>query len=211
LHNAVPLLFALGLSGILAYVAVAGLRLLYRREVRIQRHVLRTAGKWTAAGTLFAGALLPLGGYWGHAAWSRYSLRDLYADGLRLGAAGSTEPAIAALRRAVEIDPGYRDAQEKLASLLCDAGRMDEGIAAFRAAVARNPSRAETRALLALALYQTDKGNEARAELERAVALAPASPDLHRMLAEVCAGLGDAEAAKAQEAEAARLQAGPGR
>jgi tetratricopeptide (TPR) repeat protein len=209
-RNSVPLLFALGLSSILAYVAVSGLRLLYRKQVKLQGHVLRAAGRWTAAGTLFAGALLPLGGFWGYAAWSRRALREAYAQGVGYAGAGAMDQALPALLRAVELDPGYHDVQEKYASLLADAGRFDEAIVQFRAAIARKPDRPETHALLGLALFQNGAGPEARKELERAIEIAPKSPDLHDMLAEVCSGLGDEECAKAHQLEAGRLRAEAG-
>jgi len=181
-RGSVPLLFALGLSAILAFVALQGLRLLYRPDVSIQRRALRSAGKWTAAGTVFALSLLPIGASWGYAGWGRHALRGAYEDGMRLATEGSVEPAIAALRRAVAIDPGYRDAQEKLASLLCDAGRLPEGIETFRAAVARNPERPETRALLGLALLASGDAAAARRELEEAVRIAPGRPEFRQML-----------------------------
>lgn len=210
-RNLVPLLFALGLAGILAYVSVAGLRLFYRKQVKLQNHVLRAAGRWTAAGTLFAGALLPLGGFWGYAAWSRRVLRESYSQGVLSAEAGAMDEALVALRRAADLDPGYRDVQEKYASLLCDAGRLDEGIAAFRAAIARKPERPETHALLGLALFHSGRAAEARTELERAIEIAPKSPELHGMLAEVCTELGDEKAASAHQVEAQRLSAEQGR
>jgi polyferredoxin len=210
-RNLVPLLFALGLAGILAYVGVAGLRLLYKKQVKLQHHVLRSAGRWTAAGTLFAGALIPLGGFWGYAAWGRRVLRESYARGVLAAESGAMDEAIAALGRAAGIDPGYRDVQEKYASLLCDAGRLDEGILAYRAAIARKPERPETHALLGLALFHDGRAAEARKELERAIEIAPRSPELHGMLAEVCTELGDSAAASAHQVESQRLYAEQGR
>ena len=210
-RNSVPLLFALGLSSILAYVAVSGLRIFYRTQVKLQGHVLRAAGRWTAAGTLFAGALLPLGGFWGYAAWSRRALRESYSQGVLYAGSGAMDQALVALRRAVDLDPGYHDVQEKYASLLADAGQLDAAVLQFRAAIARKPERAETHALMGLALFQNGAGPEARKELERAIELAPKSPDLHNMMAEICSGLGDEAAAKSHQAEAERLSAEAGR
>ena len=210
-RGSVPLLFALGLSSILAFLAVQGLRLLYRRDLFLQRHVLRSAGRWTAAGTLFAGALLPVGGLWGYAGWSRHALRDSYEDGMRFAGEGRYEDALAALRRTVEIDPGFRDAQEKIAGLLCDTGRFEEGIAAFRAVLARNPDKLDTRVILAGALFQVGDRKAAREEMEHAVALAPSNPRLHRMLAELLTALGEMDAAKREEETAQRLEGAPPR
>lgn len=205
----VPLLFALGLSTILAYVVVQVLRAAYRSDVKIQRHVLLSAGKWRSAGTVFAVALLPIGGLGAYAGWSRHELRSSYEEGIREAQAGRFEPAIEHLRRAVELDPRYMDAQSKLASLLCDVGRLDEGIVEYEAVLARNPDAVEPRALLGLALFHKGDLVRARTELERAVEGAPFHPDLHGMLAEVCAGLGDFEAAQRHGAEAQRLRDTP--
>jgi tetratricopeptide (TPR) repeat protein/ferredoxin len=210
-RGSVPLLFALGLSSILAFLAVQGLRLLYRRDVFLQRNLLRSAGRLTAAGTLFAGTLLPVGALWSYAGWSRHALRISYEDGMRLAGESRYEDALAALRRTVEIDPGYRDAQEKLAGLLCDTDRIQEGIAAFRAVLARNPDKLDTRVILAGALFQVGDGPAARAEMERAVALAPSNPRLHRMLAELLTGLGEPDAARREEEKAQALEASPPR
>ncbi|MFN0009509.1 MAG: tetratricopeptide repeat protein [Planctomycetota bacterium] len=205
----VPLLFALGLSTILAYVVVQMLRVAYRSDVKIQRHVLLSAGKWRSAGTVFAVSLLPIGALGAYAGWSRHELRSSYEDGIREAQAGRFEPAIEHLRRAVELEPRYKDAQSKLASLLCDVGRLDEGIAEYESVLARAPHAVEPRALLGLALFRKGDLARARAELERAVAEAPLHPDLRGMLAEVCAGLGDLEAARRHGEEAQRLRATP--
>jgi len=210
-HGAVPLLLALGLSAILAYLGVQGLRLLYRREISLQRMSLRAAGRLTAAGTLFAAALLPIVGFWGYAGWSRFELRRSYLGGLRHAAVGEIGPATEAMRRAVALDAAYRDAQVRLGSLLCDAGRLPEGIEQFRAAVGRHPERPQARALLAAALFLNGDLGEARSEMEHAVRLAPSSADLHRRLAGLCEAMGDGEAAKRAAAEADRLASPPGR
>jgi polyferredoxin/tetratricopeptide (TPR) repeat protein len=208
-HDWVPLLFALGLSSILAYLTVQALRVAYRSDVRIQRHVLLAAGKWRGAATVFAVALLPIGGVWAYAGWSRHELRASYEEGVREAQAGNFDLAIDRLRSTVSIDPGYRDARSKLGSLLCDVGRLDEGIAEFEAVVAHRPESAEAHALLGLALFHAEKPARAREELERAVELAPLHPDLHGMLAEVCSALGDSEAAQRHGAEAERLRSAP--
>jgi tetratricopeptide (TPR) repeat protein len=206
----VPLLFALGLSAILAYVVVQMLRVAYRSDVKIQRHVLLSAGKWRSAGTVTAVALLPIGALWVLAGGTRHELREArstYEAGVEDARAGRYDQAIEHLRRTIALDPDYRDARSKLGSLLCDVGRIEEGIAEFEAVIARHPEEIETRALLALALLQTGKAARARAELERAVELAPLHPELHDILAEVCAGLGDFEATQRHRTEAQRLRA----
>ena len=208
-HDWVPLLFALGLSSILAYLAVQALRLAYRSEVRVQRHVLRSAGRFRLAGIVFAVAFVPFGILWANTGWRRHELRAAFEDGVREAQAGRRDTAIERLRRAVEIDPLYRDARSKLAALLCDAGRLDEGIAEYEAILAVDPGALEPRALLGLARYRNGDAAGARRELELAVERAPLHPDLHSMLAEVCAALGDAEAARRHGEEAQRLRSAP--
>jgi polyferredoxin len=208
-HDWVPLLFALGLSSILAYLTAQGLRLLYRRELRIQRHVLRSGGRWKPAGTVLVAALVPIAGLGGYASWSRHALRTSYEEGVAAAQAGNADVAIDSLRRAVRIDPDYRDARTKLGSLLCDAGRLDEGIVEFEAVAARKPEQVEAHALLGLALFRKGDAARARTELERAVAIAPFHADLRAMLADVCESLGDAESAQRERAESARLRSSP--
>jgi polyferredoxin len=68
----VPFLFSLGLSAILAYMAVQVLRLAYANNVGIQRWRLRASGHWTRGGVAFVAAMAPVGWLWFDAGWTRH-------------------------------------------------------------------------------------------------------------------------------------------
>ncbi|MCA8974455.1 MAG: 4Fe-4S binding protein [Planctomycetes bacterium] len=54
LYDAVPFLMTLGIGGILAYMAVLGLRLMRGEHASIRGHSLRHQGRWTRHGRYFA-------------------------------------------------------------------------------------------------------------------------------------------------------------
>jgi superkiller protein 3 len=73
------------------------------------------------------------------------------------------EPAVAACRKAIELDPEYPDVRIILARLLDRLGRPEEAEEQFREAVARY-NTAEARAILADFLYDQDRHDEAESE-----------------------------------------------
>jgi tetratricopeptide (TPR) repeat protein len=68
----------------------------------------------------------------------------------QLEGAGDLDGAIAALRRAAELDPGAAEVQAELASLLVRQERYAEAVAAAEAALARDPDTREAHRVLGL-------------------------------------------------------------
>jgi len=207
-RGAVPLLLSFGLAAIFAHLVVQGLRMVYRPGVSLQRHVLKVPGKVTLAGGAFAALLLPVIGLSVYATRWQGAPRA-FEEGRTHASANRFDDAITAFGRALAIDPGYPDARENLAGMLCASGRYAEGIVHLRVAVEQDPGDPDTRWMLARALFEFGDAAGARAELERAVRAAPRRADLLMGLAELCALLGDEQAAREHRESARRLLAPP--
>jgi len=120
-----------------------------------------------------------------------------YYRGQALRNAGDPDVAIAAFRRALELEPGHRGAVVALGRLLIATDRLAEAAERFDAALAGagdDPALHAGRGRVALAA-----GDHPLAihHLERALALAPEASELHYPLGLAYRGLGDTERARA--------------
>ncbi len=93
--------------------------------------------------------------------------------GIQQDTHGDREEALASLRRAVELEPGYGDSQYSLGLVLYKAGRAEESIAHFRRAIELDPGYDKPRGMLAVALRDGGRLDEAIAEVAAACALDP--------------------------------------
>lgn len=221
----VPFLFALGLASILAYAAVQGLRLFYRRDLALAQTTIKLGGKLTRAGVVTAAGLLLVGVGWALAGARQRELslaaagaveaeaalhanaalaRQVYNEGVISANENRFDEAIAKFTRALELDPGFLDARENLAGMLCASGRFAEGLAQYEAALAQNPNDADTHALAARASAVLNDLKKAREHLLSATRLAPQRADLWSMLGDVEEALGDPAAAEAARAHVRR-------
>ena len=91
--------------------------------------------------------------------------------GLALHAAGRRDEAIAALRRALALNPGYSEAHNHLGLALQEAGRLDAALACFHAALDCRPGNAQAINNLGIALDALGRKPEALAAYRRALAL----------------------------------------
>jgi tetratricopeptide (TPR) repeat protein len=225
LNGWVPFLFALGLSSILAYAAVQGLRFFYRRDLALAYTTVKLGGKLTRGGVVCAAVLLLVGVAWALAGAKQRELalsaaevvqaqqqvhahalsaRQVYNEGVQLTTENRVDEAIAKFARALELDPTFLEARENLAGMLCASGRFAEGVAQFEAALVQNPDDADTHALAAQACAALKDLKTAREHLLDATRLAPQRSDLWSMLADVEDALGDKSAAAEARAKARR-------
>jgi tetratricopeptide (TPR) repeat protein/NAD-dependent dihydropyrimidine dehydrogenase PreA subunit len=219
-RNAVPFLFALGLSSTLAYLAVQWMRLFYERDVSLQRHRFRIGGKLTTSGVAFAALMLPVGWLWVHAGIEQSAARveaeaargrsqrarQVFLRGLEAGTANRFAEAIDRFHQALELDPSLVEARVNLGGMLCASGRYAEGIAELERALAERPADVDTHVLLARAYLATDDAARARTTLEGALKLAPDHEGAHALFAELCEKGGDPDCASRHRTELERIQ-----
>lgn len=115
---------------------------------------------------------------------------ELYHD-IAIGQAitGRREEALAALYKAVELEPGYAFAYEGIGYLLADAGRLDEAARELRRALRLEPDHAGLHRALASVLSAQGRRRSASAQLEKAMRLDELRIDALR--AKLSALLGD--------------------
>ena len=99
--------------------------------------------------------------------------RRLYVLGGALGAAGDSAAAEDALRKSLELDPGFEVAGVDLAGLLLQAARPLDAEAVLRPLLASHPDSAELHATLGLALRLRGKTREALGHFESALRARP--------------------------------------
>jgi tetratricopeptide (TPR) repeat protein len=93
--------------------------------------------------------------------------------GSALGAEGRTEEAMAHLRRALTLAPGFAQAHYDLGNLLLRLGRAGEAIPHFQETVQVRPNSAEAHRQLGNALRQAGRMAEAVGQYEKALAIRP--------------------------------------
>ena len=102
----------------------------------------------------------------------------------------SRQRAIAELRKAVELEPAYADAQAILALALAQSGFANEALQLARKAVALDDNPAEAHAALAAASFELWDWENTQREFERALALYPNKRGRLRQLRAGALGLG---------------------
>jgi tetratricopeptide (TPR) repeat protein len=134
--------------------------------------------------------------------------RDAEALG-RLGrihsSLGEIEPALAYLRRALEVDPGSWLPHFEAGLALARARRNEEAVVEFRAALAIEPSIVEVHNNLAAASLAIGRTDQAREALESAHRMQPDSAEITTNLAVVFEREGRLDRALALYGEALRL------
>ncbi|HEX3526590.1 MAG TPA: tetratricopeptide repeat protein [Thermoanaerobaculia bacterium] len=118
-----------------------------------------------------------------------------YAQGCDLEADEDLDAAIAAYRRALEIDPGLADAHLNLGRLRHEMGDLAAAEEHYRAAANARPDEPTTAFNLGVVLQDRGRLAEAAAAYEQALALDGRFADAHYNLAGICEILGRREAA----------------
>jgi Tfp pilus assembly protein PilF len=216
LRGSVPLLFGLGLAALFAWATLQVVRLVARRETRMQRVVLKREGRFTLAGVVFAAVMLlafsGLALSWREQASLRNDgkatmTRLLLEQGHHRLQSGDTQEAVRIFERALQFDANSIEARRGLAFALCRDDRLEEGLQEFERVLAARPDDAETHAQMGAALLARRDVERALPHVREAVRLAPERPELHLFLADVLEAMGQsAEAAR----ERAAAQVSPG-
>ncbi len=95
--------------------------------------------------------------------------------------------AVAAAKKALEINPSYVDAHVFLASQSMDQDQKEEARESLQKALAINPSSLEAHAGLAAIAYVEDKTAEFDAEVAKVLAISPAFGEVYRVAGELTA------------------------
>ncbi len=152
--------------------------------------------------------------------WTAENRRDFAARawnnlGIACRAQQRNADAIAAYRRALELDPGLALARNNLGFALLLDNQVAEAAGQFRAALAAQPGFWQAHANLALAYSMERQWEPALAELAEAARLSPGNPEVEARFGEVCLARRDIEAARRwfaqaliHEPENARAKAG---
>lgn len=110
--------------------------------------------------------------------WGTLALayRRVAEDGPPSGSAAATQRAVAAARRALELDPNSSDARAALALLTPSYRDWLGAEARFRGLLARNPDQGAIVSALARLLFEVGRVRESVAQMARAMRLDPLSP-----------------------------------
>jgi tetratricopeptide (TPR) repeat protein len=106
----------------------------------------------------------------------------------QLTAKGDHPGAIAALRQAVTLDPGFADAHGNLGAEFALVGNYQEAAAELHRAALLAPSSSWIHSNLAYVLYQSGEPAQAEREARRAVALDSRNPQARYLLGVILAG-----------------------
>jgi tetratricopeptide (TPR) repeat protein/NAD-dependent dihydropyrimidine dehydrogenase PreA subunit len=215
-----PLLCALGMSAITAYLVVQLLRTAARANVTLQRLELRRNGRLTGAGALFIAAMVGVLAFGARGAAAQHArrarldqnqhARELYTSGVERAQRNDIDGAIADFEQALALDGEFLEARENLAGMLCAAGRYEEGVGHYLEALRVHPDDADTHALLGQAYLALQQNPKAEEQFEAALRLVPDHAGAHLGLSQVCALRGDAAGAQ-RHREAARRAVVPSR
>jgi protein O-GlcNAc transferase len=126
--------------------------------------------------------------------------------GLALRALHRQEEALAALQRALQLDPKLAEAHHQTGNVLKSLGRYAEAADALRTAADLAPGNAPVWLNLGVASLEAGDRPAAIAAFQRAITLEPSRPEAHNILGHALASAGKGAAARAAFHEALRLR-----
>jgi tetratricopeptide (TPR) repeat protein len=121
------------------------------------------------------------------------SAADWHERGIDLEDEGAPEEAMAAYRRALEIEPGFADAHLDLGRLLHERGQITEAERHYRQALEARPEDATAAFNVGVALQDQDRLREAAEAYEAALAIDQNLADAHYNLSGIYETLGEPE------------------
>jgi len=234
LYGRVPLLLAMGLAGMTAFLVLKLVHMMRRTNVRFQQLTLKRGGGWTRAGAAFSAAVVVYLAFVGHSAAVQYdvllgsrltaSLRlgdDVWVSGEPWLARASDEQRARLERATMHLARARRRSLLHTPSVLNDlvwlylaAGRNEDAEHAVRSLIAQAPDNREAHRGLAGVLRKMGRIDEALTAYHEALRIDPA---FVRARAELCSllietgrpedALAEYEAGLAATPEDATLQA----
>ena len=193
LYGRIPLLLAMAMAGITAYLAIKSVRLIRNANVRLQNLQLKRGGRLTRPGVVFCVLTVALFALTAHGSvvqyheWRGHALADHLAIGddvwsvdnrwwqqATQGERWTVDKAIRHLGRADRW--GLMSTPSVLTDLVwvyLAGGRVEEAERVIRRLIAIGPNRADTHRSLAVVLWQAGRADEAEEAFRRALALDP--------------------------------------
>lgn len=132
----------------------------------------------------------------------------LYFHGTALAASGDTDGAIEKLRAAIQRNPNYAEAQNRLGQFLTIAGRRGEAIQAFEEAVRLAPNRPSFRVDLGNSLFNAHNAALAEQQIRAAIQLDPRNAESYNTLGAILGSQNDLPGAIIQFQMALRINPG---
>lgn len=193
LYDQIPLLLAMGLAGITAFVTMKLLRLLGDANVRLQSLSLKRGGRWSRAGIVFAAGTVAwllfvmhsgavqYHGWRGHALYASLELGDtVWAPGEKTWAPAAAEQserleaAVTHLERAEQWGLlRSQSVQRDLVPLYLATGRLADAEQSMRRLLALAPDEAEYHRGMGNVLRKAGRLDEAIPSFRRALELEP--------------------------------------
>ena len=122
--------------------------------------------------------------------------RKEFEQGTKAGREGKFEEAVAHMRRALEIHPGYLQARNDLGTFLLAQGKLEEAGDELAEAVRLAPRAFNPRLNLGIVLVRRHEFADAARQLEVALSVEPGSPAAHLYAGLAQAGLGESAPAE---------------
>jgi len=172
LYGQIPLLLAMAMAVITAFLAVKFLHLLRSANVKLQNFQLKIGGRMTRTGWVFAAAALTIFAFAAHSSAVQYrTSREAVAKALM--GAGRFAEARTELSAILESQGESAAVLAQLGIAELQTGETEPGLKHLRRALELDSALSETRYNLAVALLSLGRVPEATALLERLVADEP--------------------------------------
>lgn len=168
-----PLLLTLAIAAMFAFVGLQGWRLALRPDLAWKQWRLKSSGRLTAAGAVFAAFALCAAAGTGAAAWQQQRASSHWDERFAAARAALLEGTQAGCERAVELDPLSFQAHKRLAGKLYEAHELARCLEHCRLALELVPRDAEVHVLAALACEGLGDPQRARELLQGALTIDP--------------------------------------
>ena len=220
-RTAVPLLFSFGLSSMISFLIVQGVRLVTKHTVKLQNLDLRRGGRLTKLGVTFAGLVVLLAAGSVKIGYGRQQLRrgtELYQTALRYHLSGDPYSAELAFKEAESLAPSLKPEIDRFRNHQLARQANDRGVEAgnqgdlqgalgfFLEAYELDPELLQVVGNIAGAYCSLNNFEEGVTWYERAVEMAPENADLREYLALAYQRLGRHEDAEVHFKEVTRLR-----
>jgi len=176
LGGSAPFLLTLALAAMLAFLALECWRLVRSSDLSWKSWRLKSGGRLTLAGGVFAAVALLAAAGSAAAGWEQRRSSADWAARRTAARVALAEGTRSSLERALELDPQLLEAHKQLAARLYETGELRASLEHCEQVLESAPHDADAHVLAALAAAGLHEPGLARAHLERALAIRPGMP-----------------------------------